>query len=153
MCDGDDDDCWLPVIIAPPADMSLLLNDRSFVAHWRNRPCWTFSDPSTNYTLRTENEPIVGEQFGSVLSNRGSPVLLPVRYVVVLVLPKTVPSHEKDKRPSYSSQTCFRPWVSFYSSAYCASFKVFCVFLSLCPLENCLLGYCTPGLFKSVLMG
>lgn len=61
-CDDDDDDgdCWLPVITPPPAHMSLL--SQQMMGHLcltgANRHRWTFSDPSSNYTLRTRRQPI-----------------------------------------------------------------------------------------------
>lgn len=78
----DDDDCWLPHVIFVTAD------EGSFVSQWCNRRRWTFSDPSTNYTLRTQKEPITRERLGSMLSNRGSPVWLPVGCVAAVVLLK-----------------------------------------------------------------
>lgn len=54
MCFGDDDECWLPVITAPPAHTRVIIvtaDDGSFVPHWCNRRRGTFSDLSPNYTL------------------------------------------------------------------------------------------------------
>ncbi len=79
MCE-DGDDCWLPHVIIVTAD------DGSFVSQWCNRRRWTFPDPSPNYTLRTREEPITRERLGLILSNRGSHVWLPVRYVAAVVL-------------------------------------------------------------------
>lgn len=68
------------VVIVTPAD-------GSFVPHWCNRHRWTFSDPSPNYTLRTQNEPIKREESESMLPNRGeSSVGSPVRYLAAVVL-------------------------------------------------------------------
>lgn len=71
--------------------MPLLSNDRSFVPHWSNRRCWTFSDPSANCTLRNQKEPIVSECCSSLLSDRSAPVSLPVRHSAVLFLLKKSP--------------------------------------------------------------
>ncbi|KAK5857370.1 hypothetical protein PBY51_010622 [Eleginops maclovinus] len=86
--DDDDDDCRLVVITAPPSHMSLLA--QQMMGHLcltgGNRHCWTFSDPSPNYTLRTWEEPIKKQPLGSVVSYRGSSVCMPVSYEAAVVL-------------------------------------------------------------------
>lgn len=87
MSGGDDDDYRLLVIISPPAHIIIVTEeDGSFVPHWCNRRCWTRSDPSSNYTLRIQEELVMREALGSMLNNRGSPVLSAVRHQATVVV-------------------------------------------------------------------
>lgn len=84
-CGGDDDDCWLIVITAPLAHMSLL--SQQMMSHL----CLTGATGIAGafLTLRTQEEPITRQATGSMLSNRGSPVWLAVRYGATVVLLQT----------------------------------------------------------------
>lgn len=95
----------------PPHVVIVSPDDGSFVPHWCNRHCWTFSDLSPNYTLRTRDEPIKKEGSESMLPNRGSSVCLPVTYFAAVVLQQTkhTKSQEKHEKLSNSSETHFRP--------------------------------------------
>lgn len=54
----------LSSLLPPPHVIIVTPDDGSFVPHWCNRHCWTFSDLSPNYTLRTRDEPIVHQERG-----------------------------------------------------------------------------------------
>lgn len=156
VCDSgdDDDDYWMSVVItiiitAPPAHMSLLSNDRSSVPHWSNRHCWTFSDPSANYTRRTRKEPIIRERWGSFLSDRESSASLSVRHVLIL-LKKNLQNLKKWTRSSPVGQRHTSGLKEAFVSQLTALFLMVCCFyfcvVFFCPLAAHRLGYCRPGL-------
>lgn len=105
-----DDDCRRLVVTEPTARIIIVAADNtSFVPQKCNRCCFSFSDPSPNYTPRTQEEPITREVLGSMLSNRGSPVRLALGYKTAVVLPQTG-QKKKNLRTHGKLSYSLEPW-------------------------------------------
>lgn len=81
-------------------------DDRSFVPHWCNRPFWSFTDRSTNYTLRTREEPIrsKAKHLDQYCPMGGSRVWLLIRHRTAVVLLQTLKNLRKNTRISPKTQ-------------------------------------------------